>query len=143
MGGGFLYTNETTLSLGLVCGLHHLKDAKIGSRKCWKISQTASGSCAAADRRWQAGEIMPHVKIPRGGNEYAAETGGRWRTDYRGCRHVANPRLRTHPWYDLAISAGEAAAKTALAMKRDDFSKAIAEYRQHLDEGPMRDAHVS
>ncbi|MEA0983861.1 FAD-dependent oxidoreductase, partial [Salmonella enterica subsp. enterica serovar Enteritidis] len=28
MGGGFLYTNETTLSLGLVCGLHHLKDAK-------------------------------------------------------------------------------------------------------------------
>ncbi len=28
MGGGFLYTNEDTLSLGLVCGLHHLKDAK-------------------------------------------------------------------------------------------------------------------
>ncbi|MFV2737154.1 FAD-dependent oxidoreductase, partial [Escherichia coli] len=28
MGGGFLYTNENTLSLGLVCGLHHLHDAK-------------------------------------------------------------------------------------------------------------------
>ncbi len=40
MGGGFLYTNETTLSLGLVCGLHHLKDAKNRSRKCWKISNS-------------------------------------------------------------------------------------------------------
>ncbi|MGS9273095.1 FAD-dependent oxidoreductase, partial [Salmonella enterica subsp. enterica serovar Infantis] len=28
MGGGLLYTNETKLSLGLVCGLNHLKDAK-------------------------------------------------------------------------------------------------------------------
>lgn len=38
MGGGFLYTNENTLSLGLVCGLHHLHDAKNRCRKCWKIS---------------------------------------------------------------------------------------------------------
>ncbi len=27
MGGGS-YTNEDTISLGLVCGLHHIKDAK-------------------------------------------------------------------------------------------------------------------
>lgn len=45
---------------------------------------------------------------------------------------------------DLAISAGEAAAKTVLsAMKRDDFSKqSLGEYRQHLDEGPMRDMRM-
>ncbi len=40
MGGGFLYTNENTLSLGLVCGLHHLHDAKNRCRKCWKISNS-------------------------------------------------------------------------------------------------------
>ena len=28
MGGGFLYTNKNTLSLGLVCGLHHIGEAK-------------------------------------------------------------------------------------------------------------------
>ena len=45
---------------------------------------------------------------------------------------------------DLAISAGEAAAKTVLsAMKRDDFSKqSLGEYRQHLDDGPMRDMRM-
>lgn len=45
---------------------------------------------------------------------------------------------------DLAISAGEAAAKTVLsAMKSDDFSKqSLDEYRQHLDEGPMRDMRM-
>lgn len=36
MGGGFLYTNETSVSLGLVCGLHALKDAKNLYRSCWK-----------------------------------------------------------------------------------------------------------
>lgn len=70
MGGGFLYTNETTLSLGLVCGLHHLKDAKkIGPANAGRF-QTASGSCAA-DRRWQAGGIC-RARCTRGGNEYAA-----------------------------------------------------------------------
>lgn len=40
MGGGFLYTNEDTISLGLVCGLHHIKDAKNPFHKCSKISNS-------------------------------------------------------------------------------------------------------
>ncbi len=45
---------------------------------------------------------------------------------------------------DLAIAAGEAAAKTVLsAMKSDDFSKQkLAEYRQHLESGPLRDMRM-
>lgn len=45
---------------------------------------------------------------------------------------------------DLAIAAGEAAAKTVLsAMKSDDFSKQkLAEYRQHLESGPLRDVRM-
>ncbi len=56
MGGGFLYTNENTLSLGLVCGLHHLHDAKIGAANAGRF-QTTSGRCTA-DRGRQAGGIF-------------------------------------------------------------------------------------
>lgn len=38
MGGGFLYTNENTLSLGLVCGPIICMTQKNRCRKCWKIS---------------------------------------------------------------------------------------------------------
>ena len=45
---------------------------------------------------------------------------------------------------DLAVAAGEAAAKTVLsAMQSNDFSRqGLAEYRQHLDNGPMRDMRM-
>ncbi len=57
MGGGFLYTNQNTLSLGLVCGLHHLHDAKkTGAANAGRF-QTTSG-CCTADRGWQAGGIF-------------------------------------------------------------------------------------
>ncbi len=57
MGGGFLYTNENTLSLGLVCGLHHLHDAKKSVPQMLEDFQTTSGRCTA-DRGWQAGGIF-------------------------------------------------------------------------------------
>lgn len=37
MGGGFLYTNRESISLGLVCGLGVLKKRKNRFRRCWRI----------------------------------------------------------------------------------------------------------
>lgn len=37
MGGGFLYTNNDSVSLGLVCGLGDIAQAQKACRKCWKI----------------------------------------------------------------------------------------------------------
>ncbi len=37
MGGGFLYTNKDSVSLGLVCGLGDIAHAQKACRKCWKI----------------------------------------------------------------------------------------------------------
>ncbi len=64
MGGGFLYTNENTLSLGLVCGCIIYMTRKNRCRKCWKISNT-SGRCTA-DRRRQAGGIF-RSRVPEAG----------------------------------------------------------------------------
>ena len=111
MGGGFLYTNETTLSLGLVCGLHHLKDAKKSVPQMLEDFK-------------QHPAVAPLI---------AGDAAGM-------CMNLGF----TIRGMDLAISAGEAAAKTVLsAMKRDDFSKqSLGEYRQHLDDGPMRDMRM-
>lgn len=37
MGGGFLYTNRDSVSLGLVCGTGDIAHATKAYRKCWKI----------------------------------------------------------------------------------------------------------
>ncbi len=66
MGGGFLYTNETTLSLGLVCGLHHLKDAK---KSVPQMLEDFKQHPAVAPLI--AGGIC-RTRCTRGGNEYAA-----------------------------------------------------------------------
>ncbi len=64
MGGGFLYTNENTLSLGLVVVSIICMTQKNRCRKCWKIS-TTSGRCTA-DRGRQAGGIFRYV-VPEAG----------------------------------------------------------------------------
>ncbi|ELW9072257.1 FAD-dependent oxidoreductase [Escherichia coli] len=119
MGGGFLYTNENTLSLGLVCGLHHLHDAKKSVPQMLEdFKQHPAVAPLIAGGKLV--EYSAHV-VPEAGINMLPELVG-----------------------DGVLIAGDAAAKTVLsAMKSDDFSKQkLAEYRQHLESGPLRDMRM-
>lgn len=137
MGGGFLYTNETTLSLGLVCGLHHLKDAKKSVPQMLEdFKQHPAVAPLIAGGKLV--EYAAHV-VPEAGMNMQPELVGDGVLIAGDAAGMCMNLGFTIRGMDLAISAGEAAAKTVLsAMKRDDFSKqSLDEYRQHLDEGPI------
>ena len=142
MGGGFLYTNETTLSLGLVCGLHHLKDAKKSVPQMLEdFKQHPAVAPLIAGGKLV--EYAAHV-VPEAGMNMQPELVGDGVLIAGDAAGMCMNLGFTIRGMDLAISAGEAAAKTVLsAMKRDDFSKqSLGEYRQHLDDGPMRDMRM-
>ncbi|WP_097512123.1 FAD-dependent oxidoreductase FixC [Escherichia coli] len=123
MGGGFLYTNENTLSLGLVCGLHHLHDAKKSEPQMLEdFKQHPAVAPLIAGGKLV--EYSAHV-VPEAGINML-------------------PELVGDGVLIAGDAAGEAAAKTVLsAMKSDDFSKQkLAEYRQHLESGPLRDMRM-
>ena len=124
MGGGFLYTNENTLSLGLVCGLQHPAVAPL----------IAGGKLV---------EYSAHV-VPEAGINMLPELVGDGVLIAGDAAGMCMNLGFTIRGMDLAIAAGEAAAKTVLsAMKSDDFSKQkLAEYRQHLESGPLRDMRM-
>lgn len=142
MGGGFLYTNETTLSLGLVCGLHHLAEAKKSvpqMLECFKQHPAVAPLIAGGKMVEYAAHVVPEVgmnmlpELVGDGVLIAGDAGGM-------CMNLGF----TIRGMDLAVSAGEAAAKTVLsAMKNNDFSRqGLSEYRQHLDDGPLRDMRM-
>ena len=142
MGGGFLYTNETTLSLGLVCGLHHLKDAKKSVPQMLEdFKQHPAVAPLIAGGKLV--EYAAHV-VPEAGMNMQPELVGDGVLIAGDAAGMCMNLGFTIRGMDLAISAGEAAAKTVLsAMKRDDFSKqSLGKYRQHLDDGPMRDMRM-
>ena len=130
MGGGFLYTNENTLSLGLL-GLHHLHDAKkIGAANAGRF-QTTSGRCTA-DRGRQAGGIfrsrcrkqvsnmLPELVVD--GVLIAGDAAGM-------CMNLGF----TIRGMDRRLPPGKQ-QNCASAMKATiSVSKKLAEYRQHLE----------
>lgn len=122
MGGGFLYTNETTLSLGLVCGLHHLKDAKKSVPQMLEdFKQHPAVAPLIAGGKLV--EYAAHV-VPEAGMNMQPELVGDGVLIAGDAAGMCMNLGFTIRGMDLAISAGEAAAKTVLsAMKRDDFSK--------------------
>ena len=142
MGGGFLYTNETTLSLGLVCGLHHLKDAKKSVPQMLEdFKQHPAVAPLIAGGKLV--EYSAHV-VPEAGINMLPELVGDGVLIAGDAAGMCMNLGFTIRGMDLAIAAGEAAAKTVLsAMKSDDFSKQkLAEYRQHLESGPLRDMRM-
>ena len=139
MGGGFLYTNETTLSLGLVCGLHHLKEAKKSVPQMledFKKHPTVAPLIAGGKLLEYAAHVVPEAglkmqsELVRDGVLIAGDAAGM-------CMNLGF----TIRGMDLAIASGEAAAKAVLgAMKRDDFSKkSLEDYLGFLESGPLRD----
>ena len=143
MGGGFLYTNENTLSLGLVCGLHHLHDAKKSVPQMLEdFKQHPAVAPLIAGGKLV--EYSAHV-VPEAGINMLPELVGDGVLIAGDAAGMCMNLGFTIRGMDLAIAAGEAAAKTVLsAMKSDDFSKQkLAEYRQHLESGPLRDMRIA
>lgn len=138
-GGGFLYTNETTLSLGLVLGLHHLKAAKKSVPQMledFKHHPTVAPLIEGGKLLEYSAHLVPenglqmHNEWVRDGVLIAGDAAGM-------CMNLGF----TVRGMDLAIASGEAAAKAVLAaMQRNDFSKqGLGDYLTLLAAGPLRD----
>lgn len=139
MGGGFLYTNENTVSLGLVCGLHHLKEANKSVPQMledFKHHPSVAPLIEGGKLLEYGAHVVPEAglkmqtELVRDGVLVAGDAAGM-------CMNLGF----TIRGMDLAISSGEAAAKTVLAaIKRNDFSqKSLSEYLTLLEAGPLRD----
>ncbi|MBV8871607.1 MAG: FAD-dependent oxidoreductase [Metakosakonia sp.] len=142
MGGGFLYTNQTTISLGLVCGLHHLKEAKKSVPQMLEdfkqhpaVAPLISGGKMV--------EYAAHV-VPESGMNMQPELVGDGVLIAGDAAGMCMNLGFTIRGMDLAVAAGEAAAKTVLsAMQSNNFSRqGLSAYRQLLDDGPMRDMRM-
>ncbi len=142
MGGGFLYTNETTVSLGLVCGLHALKEAKKSVPHLLEDfrQHPAVAPLIAGGKLLEYGA---HV-VPEAGMNMQPELVGDGVLVAGDAAGMCMNLGFTIRGMDLAIAAGEAAARTVLsAMQSNDFSKqGLAQYHQHLENGPMRDMRM-
>lgn len=134
MGGGFLYTNEDTISLGIVFGLHNIEKTEKSIPQMledFKNHPTVKplvtgGECV---------EYSAHV-VPEGGYSMLpkmVDNGVLLVGDAAGlCLNVGY----TVRGMDLAIASGEAAANAIIEAKRkNDFSEVgLSGYTKALDE---------
>lgn len=143
MGGGFLYTNEDTISLGLVCGLHHIERAR---KSVPQMLEDFKGHPLVAPlvKGGKLVEYSAHV-VPEGGLGMVPKLVGNGvliAGDAAGlCLNVGY----TIRGMDLAVASGEAAARAVLdAKKRNDYSEAgLSLYQTLLDESfVMRDMRL-
>lgn len=135
MGGGFLYTNETTVSLGLVFGMHHI--AEVGKSVPQMLEDFKNHP--AVEPMVEGGtlvEYSAHV-VPEGGLNMLPKLVGNGvllAGDAAGfCINIG----LTVRGMDFAIVSGEAAAKAVIAAKeKGDFSEAgLSSYKQNLEAG--------
>ncbi len=135
LGGGFLYTNETSVSLGVVFGLHNI--AAVGKSVPQMLEDFKNHPLV---QPLVAGgkslEYSAHV-VPEGGMTMVPKIigdGVLLAGDAAGfCLNVGY----TVRGMDLSIASGEAAAEAVIAAKGNgDFSAAgLASYRNRLDAG--------
>lgn len=142
MGGGFLYTNRDSVSLGLVCGLHHLQDAKKSVPQMledFKHHPVIAPLIEGGKLAEYAAHVVPEAglrmqsELVRDGVLVAGDAAGM-------CMNLGF----TIRGMDLAIASGEAAAQAVLAaMEREDFSKeGLGDYLRLLEAGPLRDMRM-
>lgn len=133
MGGGFLYTNATSVSLGVVFGLHNMD--KVGKSVPQMLEDFRNHPAVAP--LLDGGKLVEysaHV-VPEGGYGMVPELardGVLLAGDAAGlCLNVGY----TVRGMDLAIASGEAAAQAVIDAKlRDDFSaNGLAGYQQALE----------
>lgn len=137
MGGGFLYTNKNSVSLGLVFGLHNI--GKVEKSVPQMLEDLKNHP--AVHPLVEGGTLLEysaHV-VPEGGLNMMPEVVGDGvliAGDAAGlCLNVGF----TVRGMDLAISSGEAAAKAVIRAKKfGDFSKAgLSEYKTLLENSPV------
>lgn len=133
MGGGFLYTNQESVSLGLVFGLHNV--GKTGKSVPQMLEDFKNHPAVRPlVEGGELAEYSAHV-VPEGGLSMRPRLVGDGvliAGDAAGfCLNVGY----TVRGMDLAIASGEAAAKAVIAAKaKDDFSAAgLASYTAELD----------
>ena len=143
LGGGFLYTNKTTVSLGLVFGLHGITatDRSVPQMlEDFKNHPFVQPLIAGGELL----EYSAHV-VPEGGLNMMPEIVGNGvliAGDAAGLCINAGYTIRG---MDLAVASGEAAAKTVIEAKRtgDYSATGLARYRSLLQESfVLHDMHL-
>lgn len=134
MGGGFLYTNRDTLSLGFVYGLHHIEHAKKSVPQMledFKRHPAVRPLIANGKTIEYAAHLVPEAginmqpKLVGDGVLIIGDTAGM-------CLNLGF----TVRGMDLAIASGEAAARAVLeAKEKNDFTSCgLNGYLRHLEE---------
>ncbi|MCL5075840.1 MAG: FAD-dependent oxidoreductase [Chloroflexi bacterium] len=133
-GGGFLYTNKTTLSLGFVAKISSLKDSQL---KAHEIIEEYK-SHPFISRLVQGGEVVEYSAqtVHRGGVHLIPQLYGDGILLVGSAAGLVLNNVLTLRGMDLAIASGVAAAKTVLAAKeKGDFSRAaLSAYEKTLKE---------
>ncbi len=133
LGGGFLYTNKDTISLGIVCGLHHIETSSKTVPQMledFKNHPAIKPLIEGGKLLEYSGHVVPEAglnmlpKLVDDGVLIAGDAAG-------FCLNVGY----TVRGMDLAIASGEAAARAVLAAKaKNDFSAAgLGAYQTLLD----------
>lgn len=140
MGGGFLYTNRDSVSLGLVCGLGDMAHAQKSVPQMLEDFKQHP----AVRPLIQGGKLLEYSAhmVPEGGLAMVPELVGDGVMIVGDAAGFCLNLGFTVRGMDLAIASAEAAAHAAIAAKeRKDFSaRTLAEYKRELEKGcVMRD----
>lgn len=135
MGGGFLYTNKTTVSLGVVFGLHHIAEAKKSVPQMledFKNHPTVKPLVEGGTLL----EYSAHV-VPEGGLGMVPKLTGDGVLLVGDAAGFCLNLGYTVRGMDLAVASAEAAALAVIAAKeKGDFNEAgLSSYREHLQSG--------
>ena len=138
MGGGFLYTNKTTLSLGLVVTLEGLAR---GRTRLPDMLETFKQHPAIAPlvRGGRLVEYSAHL-VPEGGLETVPELTADHLLVVGDAANLCLNLGYTIRGMDYAIASGDLAAQTLIEARRNgaDYSKAgLAGYRRRLEQGSV------
>ncbi|WP_299787452.1 FAD-dependent oxidoreductase FixC [uncultured Shewanella sp.] len=134
MGGGFIYTNQTTVSLGIVCGLHGIGESDKTVPQMledFKNHSMIKPLIEGGKLLEYSGHVVPEAglnMVPKLIDDGVLITG-----DAAGfCLNIGY----TVRGMDLAIASGEAAAKAVLAARAtDDFSaQGLSSYQTLLED---------
>lgn len=142
MGGGFIYTNETSLSVGVVCGLHHIEQA------CKSVPQMledfkAHPQVAPLLKGGKLLEYSAHV-VPEGGLGMVPRLVGNGVLIAGDAAGLCLNLGYTIRGMDLAIASGEAAARAIMSVPAEAaFSEAnLSLYKGLLQESILKDMQL-
>jgi electron transfer flavoprotein-quinone oxidoreductase len=124
IGGGFLYTNVETLSVGVACPLRSIADLGASPRELlesFKAHPAVRRLLRGATSEEYSAALIPELDLrdpPRVATDGLLVVGG--------AAGLANPNPLFHEGVNLAIASGLLAAETVLeARNRNDFSVAV------------------